>query len=93
MESKAYFWSEPDGGEMHGIFDSVEAAIADAREDAESWGNPFVVHIFDGRPATEDDRYYFEGEDPETGETIDFAPNWFEGRWVPENVVEKLFIG
>ena len=93
INDRKYVWSQRDGGEMHGLFDTLEEATNDARNYAKIWETSMSIYIFDARPATENDAHYFQGEDAETEEVINFTPNWFEGRYVPENVVEKLFVG
>jgi hypothetical protein len=85
-----YIW-QSDDFDGYRIFDSIEEAFESAEEYLES---PCKVWVFDCRPATDEDKFLFEGgENQITGEIYDTESfGWFNNKWVPENVVESRFI-
>ncbi len=78
-----YLWTEQDGDEMSGGFDSIEAAIADAAKVAAERDDPMTIEVYDSRPATADDRESFEWSEDVDVEEL----NWWEKCVVPENVM------
>lgn len=87
---KKYLWCLKDGDEMHGMFDSVDEATNDAREVLAEDDESQDVVIWDARPATPADDTDFEGVDPDEGGCDTSQPNWWVGRYIPENIAHEF---
>ncbi len=91
MNNKKYLWCLESADQKHGLFETVDAAVADAREMLTEDGHEQAQHvdIFDARPALPTDADWFEGDEDEGGcDTT--KPDWWKDKWVPENIVHQF---
>lgn len=80
-----YIYQEKDGDRVTGLFDSVDMAMLAARAEYRGCEETVEIEVFDCVQATEADRSLFE--DNEELE-IDFEkPFWWDGLWVPNDIV------
>lgn len=82
-----FIWVTQGGDDEHGLFDTIQAAAADARDEATERQQGIPIAVFSCRPALAADRELFEGEDDDEGNLIDTTKlDWFVGKWVPEDI-------
>lgn len=92
MNDKKYLWCLESGDEHHGLFETVDAAVNDAREilAEDGYDKAQRVDIFDARPALPTDADLFEGADEDDGGCDTTKPDWWKDKWVPENIAHKF---
>lgn len=92
MHGKKYLWALENADQQHGLFETVDAAVNDAREILTEDGHDRAQHvdIFDARPALPNDAYLFDGADEDEGGCDTSKPDWCKDKWVPENIVHQF---
>jgi hypothetical protein len=87
-KKESYLWQFRNGDVMHGPFDNIDKALADAKLEARGLDTKIAL-VWRCRPARQSDRRLFHGSECSDCN----IKGWAEGRIVPADIVHKFIVG